>query len=227
MKILTIIVVTMIGIVLSGADLFDENRALKTGLAEQQKQLQPLHMKNQQMEIQIAALDTTNQLVSGEIKTPPKEVKKKETVIWDFKMESREEYYGNNGYPKFAENVKDGSISVLRIVGEEKKSNCLIKYFSTADFEKIKGRKITCMIMVKGENIEGKGAVKFMLMVGLPDKKTDWPDAQIGQGSFDWRSVSFSYDVPIDAKGIAMMIGLQGPTGTVYFKDLKVEVLEK
>jgi len=206
--------------------MFAENHALKTELAEQQKQLQPLHLKNQQMEIQIAALDATNQLVSGEIQTPPKEIQRAETVIWDYKLESRKEYLGDNGYPKFAENVKDGDISVLKIVGEEKKNNCLVKYFPKDDLEKIKGRKITCTIMVKGENIEGKGAVKFMLMVGLPDKKTDWPDAQIGRGSFDWRSVSFSYNVPIDTKSIAMVIGLQGPVGTVYYKNMKITVAE-
>jgi len=214
----------MAGSVAFGTDLFTENQALKAELAKQQKQLQPLHQKVQELEVKVKALTITNDLLSGKIKVPPQEAPATEAVIWNYKLSSREEYMGHNGYPTFARNVPDGQGQVLQITGEAGKSNCLVKFFSPHEFARLKGKKVTCTVMVKGENITGKGEAKFMLMVGLPNKKTDWPAASIGAGRFDWRPVRFTYRVPIDAENMAMVIGLQGPAGTIYYKNMKVVV---
>lgn len=216
--------IALFGTVCSGADLFEENQALKTELGERQKQLEPLVSRNRNMEIQIATLKTVNDLASGRIASPPEAAPEKETAIWNYQLNSRKEYYGDNDYPPFAENVRDGDADVLKIIGAAGKNNCLIKYFSDDEFARVKGRKVTCTVMMKGENIAGNGQSKFMLMVHLANKGTDWPDTHIGEGSFDWRPVKFTYEVPITASGMAMVIGLQGPTGAIFFKDLKVTV---
>ena len=59
------------------------------------------------------------------------------------------------------------------------------------------------------------------------DGKTIWPEVMPQQGSFDWTEQRFRQEIPFGVKNVVLVLGLQGATGTVYFKDLKVEVLEK
>lgn len=218
--------IALFGTVCSGADLFAENQALKAELSEQQKQLEPLARENRNLEGELIALNTTNELNSGKLGAAPEAASEKETVVWSCKLNSRQEYIGSNDYPPFAENVKDGEVEVLKITGEGGKNNCVVRWFSTKEFAGMKGRKVTLSVMVKGENIAGDGQSKFMLMVPLADKRTDWPQAQIGLGSFDWRQVTFTYDIPVTTNGMALLLGLQGPTGAIFFKNLKVTVPE-
>ncbi len=88
------------------------------------------------------------------------------------------------------------------------------------------GKKIIFSIWVKAENVKTKN-IKFGIMIGKgKDKGNNWPSARIGSGSFDWNKVSFSTVVPFGVKSCLLFYGLQGGTGKVYFKDLKVEIIE-
>ena len=135
--------------------------------------------------------------------------------------------YGNNDFPAWTTIIKDGDRNVIQIKNDDSaKIASLVKYLSKEEFAKVKGKKITCTVMVKADNIGG-GTAKFMLMVGLPNKKSDWPDAQIGKGSFDWKAVKFVYDVPYAAESVAMVLGLERATGTIKYKDLKITVSDE
>ena len=83
---------------------------------------------------------------------------------------------------------------------------------------------------IKAENISkppaGHLGGKFGLMVSRNDGKTEWPAATIGGGSFDWKQVSFTADIPYGVRSVAIMLGLQGVTGRILFRDLKVEYAE-
>jgi len=211
-------VATTVAGTMYGADLFTENRTLKSELAEQQKQLQPLHQQNKDMAVKVEALKTTNDLVTDKISTPPKETVTKETVIWDYKLDSSTEYPGSP--QKYAETVQDGEVSVLRITGAAGKSCMVCKRFSEEELAKVKGKKITCTVMVKGEKIEGRGKANFMISCG------SYIGTDIGKGTFGWVQAKFTGDVPDNAKYCFMVLGLQGPTGIIYFKDLKITVAE-
>lgn len=91
------------------------------------------------------------------------------------------------------------------------------------------GSKLRCTIQAKGENISKPpvhwAGGKFQLWVKTPEKSY-WPDAGIGGGTFDWKTLTFFYDVPFDATGIVLFIGLESVSGTICFRDLKVEVVE-
>ncbi len=91
--------------------------------------------------------------------------------------------------------------------------------------DNVQGQKLRCSAMVRGENIstaQGSSTSKLLLMIPTPTK-TLWPDVAIGTGTFAWKEVSFTTDLPFDAKGAMLMFGLQGVSGTIYFRDIKVE----
>ena len=92
------------------------------------------------------------------------------------------------------------------------------------------GAKLRCTVLAKGEKISKPpvhwGGGKFQLMVKTSGK-TQWPAASIGGGTFDWKQLSFAYDVPYDAHSISLMLGLEKVSGTIYFRDLRVESVEE
>ena len=144
-----------------------------------------------------------------------------EKVIWDFKLEERKEFFGNNGLPKAISFVADGERNVLQIVSTEGGERAQ-RWFSTAEMEQMRGKKVTLSVMVKGTDIQGKGKPKFMLMIPRKGNSTMWPEANIGKGSFDWKKAAFSVQMPYDATGCCICLGFQVATGTIQFKDLKV-----
>jgi len=212
---------------LLGGDLFEENRGLKKELAEQQSQLQTLHQKNQSLKIDIESLKVTNDLITGRIGSPPKDAPVSQIAVWDYKLDSSRDYLGGS-WPRCAKTVKDGEAAVLKIVRtpDDRGKTVVEKWFSKEELEKIRGKRITCMVTCKGERIEGENSAAFTLMIPVHQRKTEWSGASIGKGSFDWRQLKLGYSVPLDAKGVLLVFGMQGHTGTIYFKDLRVTVSE-
>ena len=96
--------------------------------------------------------------------------------------------------------------------------------------EKLGGTRLRCTVQAKGENISKPpvqwGGGKFQLWVRVQEK-SHWPDAGIGGGTFDWRPLVFFYDVPFDASAITLFLGLEKVSGSIYFRDLKVETIEE
>jgi len=243
MKVTTIallFVVTMFP-TFAGSDILEQNKLLKKELAEKQVNFARLQDQYKLLKDEITneknVIELRTQLldkIGAASESSPtinagstgKEVN--EQILWDFKLNSRQEYYGKNDFPEWATIVDDSGRKVLQIVNEDVKSNhCLVKYFSAEDFEKVKGKKLTLTISVKGENIgKSKGSGKFMLMVPMIDGKTEWPDAHIGKGTFDWSNISFTFNMPNTAKNAAMIIGLQDITGKILFKDMKIVISE-
>ncbi len=55
--------------------------------------------------------------------------------------------------------------------------------------------------------------------------KTFWPAAPHGEGSFDWRAVSFKFNSPAGCDSFRLILGLAGADGTVYLRNLVIEEL--
>ncbi len=96
--------------------------------------------------------------------------------------------------------------------------------------DQLGGKRLRCTVLAKGESISTPpvqwGGGKFQLWVKTPEKSY-WPDAGIGGGTFDWKPLVFFYDVPFDAAAITLFLGLEKVSGTIYFRDLRVEVVEE
>lgn len=146
-------------------------------------------------------------------------------VIWDFKLKEKKELFRNNPLPAGVSYVPDDGRKVLCVINNAQRATA-VRYFSKEELEEMKGKKIRLVTMVKGAEIKGRGAAKFMLMVTRQNKKVSWPDANLGKGSFDWKKAEFTYNIPFDAVSCALILGLQDVTGTIRYKDLKVTVME-
>jgi len=80
---------------------------------------------------------------------------------------------------------------------------------------------------VKGEKIvRGNPSWKIGL-VGLSAQLRNgrWQHAgtEDSVGTFDWRKVAGVIDVPEDAVGLLLRLGLNGATGTMWVDDVEVE----
>lgn len=205
-------------------------------LTDNQEQNRALSRQRKNLEQSIARMDT----VLNNIKNPSAATKTTaattatisgETIVGiGFNTENELAQFGYKKLPVWAVLVPAGDggkalkIEVADLTG--KKTHCISIWLP---IKKIAGRKLLCTVKVKGENIspaQGCNTSKFNLMV-KDTKKVLWPDAAIGTGSFDWKEVKFSPDIPFDAQSCMLMLGLQGVTGKIYFRDLKISILEE
>jgi hypothetical protein len=124
--------------------------------------------------------------------------------------------------------MPDGRKALRIVVGtsEEKKDR---RVGLGLPIEKLVGKKLRCTVLAKGEAISKPpvhwGGGKFQLWVRTPEKSY-WPAATIGGGTFDWKPLEFFYDVPFDATAVTLFLGLEKVSGTIYFRDLNVQVVE-
>lgn len=149
----------------------------------------------------------------------------KRVVIWDFRLEEREGYFKQKELPKGVSFVSDGGRNVLQVVCAGKRAMAM-RFFSKEEMAMMRGKKVRLTVMAKGDDIAGKGAAKFMLMVNRRGKNAAWPDANLGKGTFDWKQASFTYQMPYEATNCALVLGLQDIAGTICYRDLKVEISE-
>lgn len=94
-----------------------------------------------------------------------------------------------------------------------------------------KGKKLKLSINVKADKVSNPKkhylGIKFMLYLTINGKKL-YPGAKGGGGTFNWKTLTFSYDVPFNVPDTALLhLGLQGVTGTVYYRDLKITAIEE
>ncbi len=120
---------------------------------------------------------------------------------------------------------KDGS-GALKLSLSERKPNGIISISLKPD--EIAGKRIRVSAELKGENIapakERFNGGKFMMPVESASGMF-YPGAQLSTGSFDWERKSFITDIPWDVKKASIILGFQDSFGTLFVRDLKVEVL--
>lgn len=93
--------------------------------------------------------------------------------------------------------------------------------------ERIRGCTLRCTAMVMAQDVSAApqpwNGVKFMLAIETPGRKL-WPQADIAEGSYDWRRASFTPRIPPDATSVTLCLGLEEVTGAVCFDDLRISV---
>lgn len=93
------------------------------------------------------------------------------------------------------------------------------------------GRRVRLTAWVKGERIE-RGDAPWK--VGAVDLSFRLPDGAMQHrsiceltGTFDWRQVSGTYNVPADASGLHVRLGLNGATGTMWIDQVELAAVEE
>lgn len=208
----------------AGNDELAQNRQLKSELAKERKELQAAQEKNRADRSSIGTLEQTIAGINGTATAPAAQP----AARLLFANQFNENFSGFGRNPKECDasiaDVGDGK--ALRIASIDGKPACLQHGFAVPE-----GSTLRLSVKMKADKVVrlkplGHTGTKFMLMV-VKDGKTVWPEAMPQQGSFDWTEQSFQQDIPFGVKNAVLVIGLQGATGAVYFKDLNVEVLEK
>jgi hypothetical protein len=126
--------------------------------------------------------------------------------------------FGSSNKSEFAR--YENSTLLIENNDPQKKANVCGKWLKIPE-----GKKILFSVLVKAENVTSK-QIKFGLMINDSKGKRKWPSARIGTGTFGWRKVSFSTVVPLGVNRCLLFYGLQSGTGKVYFKDIKVVIIE-
>ena len=64
---------------------------------------------------------------------------------------------------------------------------------------------------------------KLMLVVKHANGSYDYYGIGMAYGKFDWRHLSRSFDIPLDIVSAELFLGLQGATGYIQYRNLKLE----
>lgn len=124
--------------------------------------------------------------------------------------------------------------TVLKIVvaPERLKAGSNTMFFATykLDLTRYKGKFINFSAKVKAEQVSRPSksylGIKFMF-VYQTGNKTLYPDGGNGSfGTFDWRLFNMSFRIPDDIRSGSLCLGLQDCCGTVYFKDILIEIYD-
>ncbi len=96
--------------------------------------------------------------------------------------------------------------------------------------EELAGKLVTFTAEIAAANISKPAAHhhggRFGLYLIDSEGKPNWPAANIGGGSFDWKTVTFTAEIPHGAKSVALLLGMQGVTGKISFRNLSAEFTE-
>lgn len=114
-----------------------------------------------------------------------------------------------------------------KVLEKEKKDQLKDGCFKSWRRDLKRGKTYRFSAEIKAENVVGtlSNPIKFGLMQPLESGNVQWPSAFVGKGTFDWKKVSFTYAVPVDAKAAyLLMLGIEGKaTGKLFLKNLLIE----
>lgn len=93
--------------------------------------------------------------------------------------------------------------------------------FAMIDLKPFAGKTFQASVRMRGRNISKPlqpfNGVKVLLYYKTPKGGENWPGAENPIGTFDWRTSSFSTDLPRDVKQGVFRLGLQESSGEVEF----------
>lgn len=114
--------------------------------------------------------------------------------------------------------IREFEVGVPRTVRKaaSDKSTCVHRWVTLDE-----GRRYRFAADVKAEDVKDT-SVKFGLMVPMPNGKTKWPGCSVGSGTFDWRRITFDYEIPAGAGHVLLLYGLESGSGEVAFRDVSV-----
>jgi len=195
------------------------------------REVKNLEATNKRLEQVLLAADTTSQAPAAAALAEPQA-----TALVSLKLDSEDDL-SKLGFNRFQDTTfctlktfPDNTAAFqLEVKPDAKVKDAKLYYWFNA--KQISGKTITCTIQVKGDGIVRAGnshikGGKFMAQIVKSNDKSEWPGANIGDGSFDWKTVSFSTEIPADVKSCTLVLGLEGATGKICFRDLKITVNE-
>lgn len=121
--------------------------------------------------------------------------------------------------------VVDGH-PVLTVTSAEAGKHLL--YQTSLTTEKIKGRTLTVETRIKGNSVSIKpnnwSGIRIGLKLQNAEGEVSYPQTHVGEGTFDWTAVKWTYRIPDNVIAASLLLGLENVTGTVEFDAVKVSL---
>lgn len=128
-----------------------------------------------------------------------------------------------SGGLRLAEGYKDGHALVVENHADNANSSKTVS--AQLPVQAMRGHMVRVTAMVRGENIGRKpnpwNGVKCMLAIETPDGN-QWPQAEIGIGTFEWRRAAFTAHIPTNATNVRLVLGLEQVDGKAWFDNVKI-----
>jgi len=200
----------------------DPNQELKTQVQKEKTALSQAQETNREQTGAAAALQDRIAVTDG--KNPAAAQEKKAQIILQNQF--------NTDYNGWGKNPADADIQISELDGEkvlaiksDGKSAMLQCGFNVPE-----GKTLRFTVKMRADNVvrqqdSGILGTKFLIMMPQ-DGKMQWPGVNSEVGSFDWREFSFTQTIPFGTKNVVLLLGLQNAKGTVWFKNLTVEVID-
>ncbi len=94
--------------------------------------------------------------------------------------------------------------------------------------EKLRGARLQCDAMIRADGVTAPpqpyNGVKFMLVLTGPGQPRYLQQDNVA-GTFDWKRVSFTAQVPREVTNASLVLGLEAVHGQVAFDDVRIRVL--
>ncbi len=217
----------------------EENAGLERELAAETREVSALRSRNaallaERRNFETALAQQKDLLAGGDGKAVQNDpssnrngaAKPKSVAAWDFK-ESSFRIPGSSSHFAAVETLPEGgAMLVIDYPEVREKTNPVVLIH--VDPALTAGKTLKFTVLARGEGISKParahhGAV-FSLRLKQPDGSLLWPGKSLGGGDFDWTEASFVETIPVGGS-FAVMLGLQGVTGKVCFRELKIEEL--
>ena len=178
-----------------GDALYARNKALSREVAALRTRVNGLEDDCVRLAKTAQVLDTTCDLMTGKLRTPPE---RRETLSPVIRFETD------------AEKLIDNTAT-----GEKAMTMRWLKGLKP-------GSKYRFACEMRCEDVKGCRDVKFGGFVPVQGSQTKWPSAYVGIGTFGWRHVSFDYVLPSGAS-FCLIYGLEAGTGKVWVRGVTVD----
>lgn len=130
----------------------------------------------------------------------------------------------------FAEWVElPGRGTCLRVTTPEGKTDGSYMIEMPLDLSEARGSQIVLECLARAENVSKPPkpwfGAKYMLHFKSESEGPFWRNPSAVYGTFDWKPLTFTANIPEDATGGRLSLGLQLSSGRAWFDDVKIRVL--
>ncbi|MFA9478101.1 glycoside hydrolase family 5 protein [Phycisphaerales bacterium AB-hyl4] len=150
-------------------------------------------------------------------------------VVFEADFEGDRPFAGWEGSSRATVDVGYQGGQAMRVHRDVESGEGTVHVRKTLPVEKMRGSRVKLEAMAKADDVaepaQRHNGVKVMVHIQTPDG-SDYPQAGNAHGTFDWRPMQRTIYVPRNATGASLILGLQDTTGTVWFDDVRMTIVD-
>ncbi|MEA1952660.1 MAG: cellulase family glycosylhydrolase [Planctomycetota bacterium] len=146
----------------------------------------------------------------------------------DFDTPQQRKAWSKGNFAKWEKGYQDTTSLCVTVPVEKAADGYMVS--RPLDLTPYRNCRLMFECMAKAQDVSKPKAswlgAKFMLHYQSVEKGPQWHNPPDVFGSFDWRKLSFSEQIPADATGGQLLLGLQGSSGKACFDAIKVTIVK-